>query len=549
MNKIDKKTSKKIIFLLFSALLLVGIFTFKDYGIGVDEEFQRYSGFYWLNYVLSFTSLEELKNLVHLKLTQIKGFTLPRPIDHPFYGIVFDLPVAFLEVIFKIDDSENYYYLRHFLVFFLFFVSAIYFYKLLLNRFSNYTVSLIGVLFFILSPRIYGGSFFNNKDVVFLSILTIALYYCFKALDKANFKNFLIFSIFAALETSLRVFGIFLPIFFILFYLLSFVAKNENIKNLFLLIFFCISFVLFLILFWPFLWSAPFENFISALQHFSNHPVKIKMLFNGTFIDSNFLPYSYIFTWIFITNPILYTLLFLIGYFLIFKRFYFRFINIKEKNYYYDLWRSNKEKKDLFILLSITSLIFYLIAFNANLYNGWRQIYFINIFIIYIATFAFYKIYTKSKPNLKKTQFYFVILFLTFVVYKMIIFHPYQNIYFNELVRNEIHKKYEIDYWGLSGKKFLKQVLELEKDKKLIKIGVTSFLPLQRSLKLLNEKERKKIKIIGQDFANADYLYNNFISEVDKRSNDKYEIPSNFTKINEFVLNDVKVYESYKKND
>ena len=161
----------------------------------------------------------------------------------------------------------------------------------------------------------------------------------------------------------------------------------------------------------------------------------------------------------------------------------------------------------------------------------------------------FYKIYTKSKPNLKKTQFYFVILFLTFVVYKMIIFHPYQNIYFNELVRNEIHKKYEIDYWGLSGKKFLKQVLELEKDKKLIKIGVTSFLPLQRSLKLLNEKERKKIKIIGQDFANADYLYNNFISEVDKRSNDKYEIPSNFTKINEFVLNDVKVYESYKKND
>ena len=47
--------------------------------------------------------------------------------------------------------------------FFLFFIASIYFYKLLLNRFSNYYVSLIGVLFFILSPRIYGHSFFNPK--------------------------------------------------------------------------------------------------------------------------------------------------------------------------------------------------------------------------------------------------------------------------------------------------------------------------------------------------------------------------------------------------
>ena len=30
-----------------------------------------------------------------------------------------------------------------------------------------------------MSPRIYGSSFFNNKDVVFLSLVTIALFYCF----------------------------------------------------------------------------------------------------------------------------------------------------------------------------------------------------------------------------------------------------------------------------------------------------------------------------------------------------------------------------------
>ena len=55
MKQKDKKISQKIIFLLFSTFFLVGLFTFKDYGISVDEEFQRSSGFYWLNYILNFT--------------------------------------------------------------------------------------------------------------------------------------------------------------------------------------------------------------------------------------------------------------------------------------------------------------------------------------------------------------------------------------------------------------------------------------------------------------------------------------------------------------
>ena len=64
MKQEDKKISQKIIFLLFFTFFLVGLFTFRDYGISIDEEFQRSSGFYWLNYILSFTSFDELKNLV-----------------------------------------------------------------------------------------------------------------------------------------------------------------------------------------------------------------------------------------------------------------------------------------------------------------------------------------------------------------------------------------------------------------------------------------------------------------------------------------------------
>ena len=550
MKQKGKKISQKIIFLLFSTFFLVGLFTFKNYGISVDEEFHRSSGFYWLNYILSFTSFDELKNLVDIKINQIKGFTLPEASDNPYYGIVFDLPAALLEVILKIDDPKNYFQFRHLLNFILFFIGSIFFYKLLLNRFSNYNIALLGTLFFVLSPRIYGSSFFNNKDVVFLSLSTIALYYCFKSLEKLNYKNLFIFAIFAALATAQRVLGIFFPVSFILFYLLSVLSNNKNIKNLPNIIFFIIFYFLLLIIFWPALWSNPIENFFIAFQFFSHHYLEIRLLFNGNYIYSNFLPYDYILTWILISTPILYIILFIMGYILIFKRFFIKFINIKDNMFYYDLWRSNKEKKDFFILFNFTFIIFYLSTSEIVLYNGWRQVYFINIFIVYIATYAFYKIDLNLKlKSIKKFQFVTVLLCLLFIIYKMIIHHPYQNIYFNNFFNKNAHEKFEVDYWGLSGKKFLEYILILEKDKKLIKIGTASFLPLERSTKLLSEKDRKKISIVGQNFQDADYLYTNFISEVDKNSNDKYKIPNNFSKIDEFILNSTIVYQVFKKNN
>jgi len=549
MIKINKKTSKKITFLLFFTLFLTGLFTFKDYGISIDEEFHRSSGFYWLNYILNFTSFGDFKNLVSIKINQIHGFTLPLPETYPYYGVVFDLPIAFLEVLFQINDPKNYFYFKHLLNFILFFISSVFFYKLLLNRFINYNIALIGTLFFILSPRIYGNSFFNNKDLVFLSLVTITLYYCFKSLDKLSYKNLLIFSTLAALCTSHRILGFFIPISFFIFFLLSVLSNTKNLKDLPSITFFFIFYVLFLILFWPLLWTDPFENFSLAFNYFSAIPLRIKMLFDGSYVGTDLLPYNYIFIWVLITTPLLYVIFFLIGYVHMFKRFFLKFLNVREKNFYSDLWRGSKEKKDLFILFNITSIIVYFVSFNVSLYTGWRQIYFLNIFIIYISIYAFYRIDLKIKSLSKtKTHFGVVILYLIFVAYKMISYHPYQNIYFNSMFNNNAHKKFEVDYWGLSGRKFLEEILILEKNKKIITIGVASWLPLERSVKLLDKKDRSRIKIIGQEFQNADYLYTNFISEVDKNSNDKYKIPSNFSKINEFILDNMTVYEVFKKD-
>ena len=237
MEKNYTKNQKIITIFLFSVFFVIGCFTFKDYGISIDEEFQRASGFYWLNYVLNFTPFENFKDYVSELINTPKGYTVPKVETNLPYGVVFDLPMALLESVFKINETKNYYYLRHFFNFFLFFLSSIYFYKLISNRFENYQISLIGTLFYILSPRIYGNSFYNNKDIIFLSLLVFAVYFCFKFFDKKSFKNILLFTLFAGLCTAARVVGVFLIFSFILFYLISLSNEKNKLRSLRVLLF------------------------------------------------------------------------------------------------------------------------------------------------------------------------------------------------------------------------------------------------------------------------------------------------------------------------
>ena len=184
------------------------------------------------------------------------------------------------------------------------------------------------------------------------------------------------------------------------------------------------------------------------------------------------------------------------------------------------------------------------------MYTGWRQLYFLNTFLIYIAVYYIYilNINLKSKLN-KKIGLAALALYAAFIIFKMTTFHPYQNVYFNNFFNKSVHEKFEIDYWGLTGKKSLEDILLIEKNQNIIKVGVASYLPLERSIKLLDKKDRKRFKVIGQEFQNADYLYTNFISEVDKNQNNKYKIPSNFTSVIKFSLDNVLIYEIYKRND
>ena len=525
----------------FVIYFFVGLSIVDDFGISIDEEFQRYSGFYWLCYVLEFLPFEQLKSEALVKLNNIDGFTLPNPKDYPFYGVFFDLPLAFIETFFNINESKDYFILRHQATFIVFFISSIFFHKILKLRLKDKIIIFLGILLYISSPRIFGDSFFNNKDSIFLSLVTITFYYYLKFIINFNYKNLIFFSFFSAITCSLRVLGIFVPISF----LMILIIKNEpqNKKFLFSLVYLTV-FSLVLIFFWPYLWSNPAINFYEAFTTFSKYEsLTIQMLFNGKYIFSNYLPMSYLPTWILITTPVIFVLLFLIGYVFLFNRIFSRLIRIDVTTNFNDLWRSKKEEMDFIIFLNFSLVFFYIIFLSPVLYTGWRHLYFLHTFMTYACCIALYIINIKFKNKI-------IIIVISFIVlnnfYEIKKFHPYQSLYFNQLLQKDKKNSFEVDYWAIAGVKFLKEIIKTDNSKR-INIASASYVPLERSLKLLKKSDQNKIYLLGQEYGKADYIFNNNISEVNKFRNDKYLIPRNFKKISEFKIRGYMIYEIYKK--
>jgi len=131
---------------------------------------------------------------------------------------------------------------------------------------------------------------------------------------------------------------------------------------------------------------------------------------------------------------------------------------------------------------------------------------------------------------------------------RIILYHPYQSLYFNIFTTKKIKNSVEVDYTGLSSFQFLKEILEENKDKNIIRIGVASWYPLWRVAEIFSENDRKKILILSnKNNFEADYIYSNNISEVDKKLHNKYEIPKNFYLYKNYTIDGVSIYKVYKK--
>jgi len=292
---------------IFLILFFIGCQIYTDFGFYIDEKFHRANGFYWLNFLSIFFGNDNLFELSKLKYDQIQGFTLPSIEEWNLYSVIFDVPAAYLELFLNLETHREYYEMRHFLVFITFFISSIFFYKLLINRFKNYLVSIFGLFLFILTPRIFGDSFWNNKDIIFLSFYIFSIYNYFKFLDNKSLGNLFWLSFFSAISSSIRLAGIFLPITFIFFYLIDKISKRNDMKGNLVIIYITLFFLI-LFISSPFLWNDFLYGLLSSLNLDMSWRGKVHFL--GNYYPSDHLPYYYLIFWITISTPVIHLILF-----------------------------------------------------------------------------------------------------------------------------------------------------------------------------------------------------------------------------------------------
>ena len=210
----QNKNKLIIIAVIYLIFFIIGILSYQDFGISVDEWDLRLMGYVNLKYVIEIFSQNATAKLDEIllipKLSDYSGNT---------HGVIFSLPMALIEYLFNITDSQKYYFIRHYFNHLLFLLANFYFFLLVAERFDNWIYGVFGALFLFLSPRIFAESFYNHKDILFLSLFIINLYYGIHFLKTQSIKNSILFSFTSALAVYIRIMGIIIAPVIVFFYL------------------------------------------------------------------------------------------------------------------------------------------------------------------------------------------------------------------------------------------------------------------------------------------------------------------------------------------
>ena len=546
LDKIFFRYSKVFISLFFFIVLVaIGYTLHNDYGISVDEESSRFHGIVSLNYICEYFFPNQKFQF------QINNF-IPKLENYEYreYGVFFEILLTLIiEIILEVKNFSEIFYDRHFANHILFIISVICFYFLCFEIFKNKIYSFLGSTILYTYPRIFAESFYNNKDLVFLSFFVFLLFFSIKFLKKPEYYNAFLLSLFSAIAINARVIGIYVVLLITFFLIIQILMKKKfDVKKINALLIFLFFNFIFVYIFWPFLWEAPLENIFYALKSFSKYPWGGSVFYLDNFYKAQFLPWHYFFVYFFSTTPLLLSLIIILGIYQIMYRFVKRLMNIEENDSYKDLWRSEKEKIFLFLFFTVITPLLLIFFFNSVIYNGWRHLYFLFPSLVLIGIYCVDIIvikYLKSRMLIASSVILGIICINNF--YNLVKLHPYQYIYFNSIFEKNANRLFEIDYWGVSNRDALEKIIKnnLEKDK--IVVGVASFTNLNLSKKMLSPDLKNKIIISGQEYQNADFIFTNNLFEINPEFDDKYYIPTTFKKYSSLKKGNILINEFYKK--
>ncbi|MCP1382329.1 tetratricopeptide repeat protein [Runella salmonicolor] len=345
---------------------------------------------------------------------------------------------------------------------------------------GNWRVGLIALLFALFSPRIFGDSMNNPKDITFAAgyIVTICFLIKFlQELPRPSWRSTLLLIVGIGIGLGSRAPGLALVGYVPFFVLMEVFIRNGLRKTIFndkLLIrdvalkttIATLGGYALGIAFWPFALANPLKNPLVALQTLTNFPISIKTLFDGTKIYSTSLPWYYVPKYMLVSTP-LYFLLGLLIFVLIFP-----FV------------RKHFNRRYLLMVLFVALFpLIYGISKNSAFYNGWRHTTFIYPPLVVLSAVGVEYLLRRFAGIGQKVFLGIMAVLVALPLWFMVKNHPYQYTYYNEFTGGVkgAFGKYETDYFGSSTREIAdwmkKNIPSIEKDSVII--ASDYFVPLK----------------------------------------------------------------------
>lgn len=427
----------RFVFGLMIVLMFVGMpWLSSDYGITADEVVQKTYGDHLLDWYES--DGKDIEVMTYKDLYN--------------YGGLFDYMAARTYTTFDSWGWEiDHYDVRHALN--AVFGAIMMLFIGLVGRFvtKSWAGGLLALVFALLSPRIFGHSMNNPKDIPFAMAYIFTVYhgllFC-KQLPKPSLRTSIALILGIAAAINIRIGGLLLIAYVAAFSGITFLWKPALRKQLIniklMLKMFAIGGIIAVAglwcgsIYWPYAaedWlNAPFK----VLNKMSNYYVGIRVLFDSTNFWSDTVPWDYIPKWMTYTTPL--------------------FIMLGLGLAAATAFLKAQKQKALYLFLATFAALFpilYVIYQKSGLYDAMRHMLFAYTLFPVIAAFGWYAL-MRHFPNktAKMAIIAIMLVLMSLPAMFMLKNHPYQYTYFNELIggNNGAFMKYESDYWMTSMK-------------------------------------------------------------------------------------------------
>ena len=415
--------------LILGIMLLIGRYTYQDYGLTADEYAERT------------TSLSNYQHVFETLWGQsVDGLEVVRLEDHKdrYYGVALQMPMVVVEHLtgFTMPLSDVF-RLRHLYTFLMCMSGWVCFWGFLRKVFKDDWLALLGFLMVVLYPRFWGEQFTNIKDMVFAAVFAASLFCTALCLEhEGKWRYELLAAFVSALCINTRFLGLVIPLMLFGYrllrdLLLAPVWRNRGVSQLWKNVLRYTAHFLFLLLFYylitPGAWTNPLDYIANVLGVFSNYLVWGGTVpFLGQMIRGNALPWYYIPVWVGISVPLWYLVLLISGLPLTIHEC----IRVKGEKTGFLL---NEYRYALLCLVIAVIPVAGMLVNEVTLYNGWRHMYFIFPPLVVLILFGLRAIWRKATLLFKRILAVTLSVLMVWQCGWIVRAHPLEKLYFNEI--------------------------------------------------------------------------------------------------------------------